>query len=425
MPPRLLAAAHGLHYGFVDTLAKYPTLWSFNSGAMKQDLEPVRGHAERALLLGAVVRVRARCRASSAPWAKLARRALPGAHRHRDRDHREPLLPRRGRRVRHLRHRLRGRPARHPSRARSGDRAPPARRPRRPDDRPRPRRARRRPTSTPRSRLLVGELGGTIFSGGDGVRLPPDAGARRRPGGGRHDGRAARDVGAEQNDFLARFVASTVPGQHHLTFKVPDLAATLERVRAAGFQPVSVDLRDPHWKEAFLQPREAHGTVVQLAEVAPRSPGHARARRGREAGRRASSPSGGRRRTAGRDARATPARRDVARRRCRPRSASSPGLLDGAIVGEDEAVGASSRGRAAAGSGSSSIPTRHRASCGSRSTTPVRRAGATVSGAPFVSSALTLQPGSLRRARALARRSAARSRARPDPRATAATPSAR
>jgi len=32
MPPRLLPS----HYGFVDTLARYPTFWSFNSGAMKK-----------------------------------------------------------------------------------------------------------------------------------------------------------------------------------------------------------------------------------------------------------------------------------------------------------------------------------------------------------------------------------------------------
>lgn len=32
MPPRLLPD----HYGFVDTLAKYPTFWSFNSGTMKK-----------------------------------------------------------------------------------------------------------------------------------------------------------------------------------------------------------------------------------------------------------------------------------------------------------------------------------------------------------------------------------------------------
>jgi hypothetical protein len=34
MPPRLLAGS-GLHLGFVDTLDKYPTPWSFDSGRMK------------------------------------------------------------------------------------------------------------------------------------------------------------------------------------------------------------------------------------------------------------------------------------------------------------------------------------------------------------------------------------------------------
>jgi PAP2 superfamily len=37
MPPRLLDTVGGLHiahYGFVDTLAKYPTFWSFDSGGM-------------------------------------------------------------------------------------------------------------------------------------------------------------------------------------------------------------------------------------------------------------------------------------------------------------------------------------------------------------------------------------------------------
>lgn len=36
MPPRLLDTMPGADYGFVDTLAKYPTLWTFNSGAMKK-----------------------------------------------------------------------------------------------------------------------------------------------------------------------------------------------------------------------------------------------------------------------------------------------------------------------------------------------------------------------------------------------------
>jgi hypothetical protein len=36
MPPRLLDTMPHAHYGFVDTLARYPTLWTFNSGAMKK-----------------------------------------------------------------------------------------------------------------------------------------------------------------------------------------------------------------------------------------------------------------------------------------------------------------------------------------------------------------------------------------------------
>ncbi len=70
---------------------------------------------------------------------------------------------------------------------------------------------------------------------------------------------------AEQHDFLERFVTRHGPGPHHLTFKVADLEATIERVRAAGYTPVGINLADPQWQEAFLQPKEAHGTVVQLA----------------------------------------------------------------------------------------------------------------------------------------------------------------
>jgi PAP2 superfamily len=35
MPPRLLDTMPHADFGFVDTLAKYPTLWTFNSGTMK------------------------------------------------------------------------------------------------------------------------------------------------------------------------------------------------------------------------------------------------------------------------------------------------------------------------------------------------------------------------------------------------------
>ena len=46
-PPRLCTVPAS--YGFSDTLAQYPTFWSFNSGGDEEPLEPVRGDAERAL----------------------------------------------------------------------------------------------------------------------------------------------------------------------------------------------------------------------------------------------------------------------------------------------------------------------------------------------------------------------------------------
>jgi len=114
--------------------------------------------------------------------------------------------------------------------------------------------------------FLTGELGGTILFGGQAVGFRP---MQVWLGTGAGEGMPVELLepwAVDRNDFLARFVARHGAGPHHLTFKVPDLAAALERVTGAGFHPVNIDLRDPEWKEAFLMPREAHGTVVQLAE---------------------------------------------------------------------------------------------------------------------------------------------------------------
>ncbi|MEO5678716.1 MAG: VOC family protein [Acidimicrobiales bacterium] len=64
--------------------------------------------------------------------------------------------------------------------------------------------------------------------------------------------------------LLDRFLAAG-PGPHHLTFKVADLGAALERATALGYEPLGASLDDPWWKEAFLHPRQASGIVVQLA----------------------------------------------------------------------------------------------------------------------------------------------------------------
>jgi catechol 2,3-dioxygenase-like lactoylglutathione lyase family enzyme len=74
--------------------------------------------------------------------------------------------------------------------------------------------------------------------------------------------------GWERNDFLRRFLDRRGPGPHHMTFKVPDIDAALQATEAAGYRPIGVNLTDPHWKEAFLHPKDAPGVVIQLAQSA-------------------------------------------------------------------------------------------------------------------------------------------------------------
>jgi methylmalonyl-CoA/ethylmalonyl-CoA epimerase len=113
---------------------------------------------------------------------------------------------------------------------------------------------------------LVGELGGVVLMGGHNVGFRP----MQVRLGDENEGMTIELLEPwepEHNDFLARFLARHGAGPHHLTFKVPSLERMLERVEAAGYHPVNVDLGNPFWKEAFLRPNEAHGTVVQLAEA--------------------------------------------------------------------------------------------------------------------------------------------------------------
>jgi catechol 2,3-dioxygenase-like lactoylglutathione lyase family enzyme len=111
--------------------------------------------------------------------------------------------------------------------------------------------------------LLVGELGGTALFG----KEPPDfRWVLVRVG----DGEAGMNLEllestGDESSFLRRFLERRGPGPHHLTFKTDDLEKLIARVREAGYELVDVSLDDPEWREAFLRPRDAHGTIVQLA----------------------------------------------------------------------------------------------------------------------------------------------------------------
>ena len=77
MPPRLLARATALHIGFVDTLRAVPDVLVVRLRPGGPDLEPVRGHAQRAHRVVDVVRARAGAADEDARRARSSPRRYP------------------------------------------------------------------------------------------------------------------------------------------------------------------------------------------------------------------------------------------------------------------------------------------------------------------------------------------------------------
>ncbi|HET9984747.1 MAG TPA: methylmalonyl-CoA epimerase [Longimicrobiales bacterium] len=67
---------------------------------------------------------------------------------------------------------------------------------------------------------------------------------------------------------VGRFIEKRGPGLHHVAFRVPDLAAALERLAAQGIELID---REPRpgahgHRVAFLHPRSTAGVLVELVE---------------------------------------------------------------------------------------------------------------------------------------------------------------
>ena len=107
------------------------------------------------------------------------------------------------------------------------------------------------------------DLGAEWSSGGPGPGFAP---AQLRFGNGARV-EVLMPYDPEVNDFLQRFIATSGPGPHHMTFKVPHLLTAIDRARRSGYEPIGIDLSDPEWLEAFIHPKQATGVVVQLAEA--------------------------------------------------------------------------------------------------------------------------------------------------------------
>jgi methylmalonyl-CoA/ethylmalonyl-CoA epimerase len=108
--------------------------------------------------------------------------------------------------------------------------------------------------------LFRDALGGEYLNGGD-----QDEGWRwvqfRYRGGG-----TVELLEPLREGFLTRFLERHGEGLHHVTFKTDDIRAAMAEVESRGYELVDVNLDNPQWREAFLRPSKAHGTLIQLAQ---------------------------------------------------------------------------------------------------------------------------------------------------------------
>ena len=67
---------------------------------------------------------------------------------------------------------------------------------------------------------------------------------------------------------IARFVGRRGPGLHHITLRVDDLAAALERLKARGVRLIDETPRPgaENALVAFVHPSSAHGVLVELQQ---------------------------------------------------------------------------------------------------------------------------------------------------------------
>lgn len=71
----------------------------------------------------------------------------------------------------------------------------------------------------------------------------------------------------QEGGLLANFLQRHPHGGlHHVTYRVPDVRRSVDIAQSLGFEILAENYARPEWQEAFLQPRSAHGALIQIAQ---------------------------------------------------------------------------------------------------------------------------------------------------------------
>jgi methylmalonyl-CoA/ethylmalonyl-CoA epimerase len=73
----------------------------------------------------------------------------------------------------------------------------------------------------------------------------------------------------EKDGFLHRFLDSQGEGPHHITIQVKDIQEARRILEERRIPTFGFSENIPGWKELFIHPRDAFGTLIQFAEFNP------------------------------------------------------------------------------------------------------------------------------------------------------------
>ena len=73
----------------------------------------------------------------------------------------------------------------------------------------------------------------------------------------------------EKDGFLQRFLETRGEGPHHITVQVNNIQETRRTLEERGIPTFGYSEALPGWKELFIHPRDAFGTLIQFAEFNP------------------------------------------------------------------------------------------------------------------------------------------------------------
>ncbi len=73
----------------------------------------------------------------------------------------------------------------------------------------------------------------------------------------------------EKDGFIYRFLEGRGEGPHHITLQVDDLQETHRNLQAKGIPTFGYGEPFPGWKELYIHPKHAFGTLLQFAEFHP------------------------------------------------------------------------------------------------------------------------------------------------------------